>query len=310
VNLGGGLTDLFSDPATTPAPEWVNDATARTLTMSTGIATPSVVTSQTLDLSTVGAVTFTATFRAHETSAGTNFEQADKFKAELIIDGTTHNLISAWDKGDGNGATVGTGLNGAPDGFLNGYTGVVGNDVVSGTPYATTLEDYNANAARDEFNLTAQTGDLQIDNTFPLSFNIPAGANSVQLVVTGESISGSEFFTLSNVLFSTGGGGGGGDADGDGISDTDEGIMGTNPNDPNSVLRLSQNPSNPAQIQFPTVNGKFYRVYTSTNLQTWTDSGTTIAGDGTSKSFNISTVGGPRLYYRVRVASTDGPWPQ
>ncbi|HEX2746758.1 MAG TPA: hypothetical protein VHM91_02070, partial [Verrucomicrobiales bacterium] len=87
-----------------------------------------------------------------------------------------------------------------------------------------------------------------------------------------------------------------------------EGIMGTNPNDAADVLRLTQNTATPGQIQFASKTGKFYRVYSSTDLTTWTAAGTTITGDGAVKQFSIVTTDGTRRYYRLHVMSTDGPW--
>lgn len=103
---------------------------------------------------------------------------------------------------------------------------------------------------------------------------------------------------------------GAGDNDGDGVSNQDEAIMGTDPNNPSSVLRLSMdNPAQPGVISFPTVTGKFYRVYTATDLQTWTDTGmATIPGDNTVKTFTITPTPGQRRYFRLAVMGTDGPW--
>jgi hypothetical protein len=70
------------------------------------------------------------------------------------------------------------------------------------------------------------------------------------------------------------------------------------------------NPAVAGQVQFPSKSGRFYRVYSSTDLQTWADAGQgTISGDGSTRQFTGSTTGGPRRFYRLLVMGTDGPWP-
>jgi hypothetical protein len=115
---------------------------------------------------------------------------------------------------------------------------------------------------------------------------------------------------VSDVLFTAGGTTPGADSDGDGVTDANEAIMGTDPNNAADVLRLSQTPATPTQINFPSKAGKFYKVYSSTDLNTWTNAGlATIAGDGTAKQFNVTTTGATRRFYRLAVMGTDGPWP-
>ena len=78
-----------------------NDPALLTLTMTAGTATESLVTSEVLDLTSAGNVNFSALLTASETSAGSNFETTDKFKAVLIIDGGAPvNLIEPFDRGD------------------------------------------------------------------------------------------------------------------------------------------------------------------------------------------------------------------
>jgi hypothetical protein len=246
-------------------------------------------------LSTIGPVAFSAKFRANETSATSNFENIDKFKAELIIDGATIvNLIETWDAGDGSFGSLGS--NGPPDGYLNGYRG-------EGTTNPAVLADYNIYAIRDEFNRLVELGETSIDNTVELSYAIPAEANSVQLKVYGQGISGSEFFTVSDILFT--GVTNDPDTDSDGIPDSVELAAGLNPGiatdaaldldndgqsnleeyrsgtsitDGTSNLRITgftRAAGNTATLRWTSVAGKTYRVQSSPSL---TGPWTTLAG--------------------------------
>ena len=274
--------------------------------MSAGVAADSVLDSETIDLTSVGAVSFTAETVARETSTGSNFESTDRFKAELIIDGTAIPVIpSTIDVGDG---ALSPAVNGPPNGFINGYTG---------TPDEA---DYNTNVDRDEFNTGREVADTPLNNVINLSGSIPASANSVLLRITGAGVTGTEALIVRNVLFSPGAVSN--DTDGDGESNTDEAIAGTNPDDPTDVLRLTSNPATPNVISFPTKADRFYRVYVSddasepTHLTVWKDAGLgtmTLAGNGNPAQFNITvTPGETRRFYRIHVMQTDGVggvWP-
>jgi len=80
------------------------------------------------------------------------------------------------------------------------------------------------------------------------------------------------------------------DADSDGRINREEAQAGTNPLSSTSVLAMSEMkwlPGNAAQLKWPTVKGKRYQVQFSSYLQTWSDVGTTTAGDGAEASVTL-----------------------
>jgi len=312
---GGSLLDVVTPVSPPPAPAWINDPVAHTLDMNTGGTSDKVVVSEVINLSAIGSVDFSATFRARETSTGSNFETLDRFKAELVIDGGTPgeqivNLVSAWDTGDG-ASNVPPAPNGAPNGFINGYQGTA-----TTAPLDTTLLEYNDQKARDEFNTGGANGDAVIDNTFALSHTIPVSANSVQLRIYGAGIATSEFFTVSNVVFTSIPASQ--DSDSDGITDLNELGDGTDPHNPASVFGITgitPDPGNPGAVlaAFPTVAGRVYRGYYSTDLATWTrdDSHPLVTGDGSSQAWPLvpEPAPGTRRYLRVIVGRQASDFP-
>lgn len=305
---GGALLDLNSLLDSSPPVEWINDPVARTLDMNTGGTSDKVVLSDVVDLTARGTVYFSAVFRALETSTGSNFETTDRFKAELIIDGTTTvNLVSTYDTGNGATAVLPTGgPNGAPDGYINGYSGAAGTDYLSGTAYAAGADDYNANRVRDEFNRSGVDVAGSVDHQFLLSHTIPASANSVQLRITGAGVSASEFFTVSRVLFSTVSPTA--DTDNDGVSDYNELVAGTDPANPSSVFGitgLTPDAGNPGTVlaAFPTVAGRLYQGYYSTDLATWVrdDSHPAVSGNGSPATWPLTPAPAPGARHHLRV---------
>ena len=78
------------------------------------------------------------------------------------------------------------------------------------------------------------------------------------------------------------------DADGDGASNLMEFLAGTIPNSSASVLRLSPNlSSGNLSVSVPTVSGRNYRLFFSTDLQTWSFV-RSVGGDGSLKSITFT----------------------
>jgi hypothetical protein len=102
-----------------------------------------------------------------------------------------------------------------------------------------------------------------------------------------------------------------GDEDGDGMSDQDELMAGTDPTSFSSMLRLTKSPTNPMQFTFPSMTGRYYRVYSSLYLNSWGWTGEpTIVGDGSTKTITLGMLEGfSKRFLRLHVMDTDGPWP-
>jgi hypothetical protein len=318
-NLGAGLLDVVS--AGVYAPQWINFPSTREQLLNGGVALPySITTSEVLDLLAIGAVNFTANLLAKETSAGSNFEDVDKFKAELLIDGglvpaNVINLISSYDKGNGTIAGIGT-----LDGLMNGFNGA-------------NVADYNTNIAIDEFNPAGVPAADPLTHQFALSYAIPASANSVQLKIYGQGAGGTEALIVKDVLFAlansapvdTDGDGmtdayesanglnpavndAAGDLDGDGATNLQEFLAGTAANNPASTLKVTavEKAGDNLTLHFPALNGKKYQVEISPGLTpapTWTLVGTPVTATATGDTSITAPVpaGMDKYFGRVRV---------
>ena len=279
IDRGAGFAPFFTDAAQPTDPAWVVTGDPPAATMNDGDASglgEKSLTSETLSLA---GVTGPLRFTATLRIRDTSggFEAADNFLAYLVIDGDPGQQVP---------------LVGPYDLDLSGR--MEGAELCPPPAVNPTTQEF----------------------TYPLAATVPAGASSVQLVVTGLNDSVNEFTTLTDIQFAPQTAAV--DSDGDGITDADEAIMGTSPSNPADALRFTPSPTDPLRMTFPTVAGRFYRVYASSitpgqdasHLQVWRDTGIGIVGDGNPAGFDIvPDAGAPRRFYRLHVKTTDGPWP-
>lgn len=99
------------------------------------------------------------------------------------------------------------------------------------------------------------------------------------------------------------------DFDGDGASNGDESTAGTDPRNPESVLKVRELilSSGGGTVSFDSVDGKRYRVHSSASPggTTWTPEGIAETGTGSVLNVNFITGAADRKFYRVHVDDHD-----
>lgn len=92
------------------------------------------------------------------------------------------------------------------------------------------------------------------------------------------------------------------DTDGDGASNLAELLAGTNPADPDSVMRLELRPTAQGwRLDWNVQPGGVYQLQVSTNLGTWTDVGTQRFAAGTTDSIPVDGTQSVSVYRVIRI---------
>jgi hypothetical protein len=267
---------------------WNLDETNFLAQQSFGTGRSQVLESEIINLASInGPVQLLAEITASEQETTSNFESTDSLRVQLILNpGASQTIVELLSPYDTNA-----------DGILQG----------SPTPYTT---------AQDELNLAKQPSSNAIYSTFLLQYSIPDAITSAKLRITTTNDTPDETFSLRR-FYLTEAATATTDTDHDGTPDADEWKDGTDPNNPHSVLRITQVQSQPAatgltnlRLTLPSTQGRYYRLYSSTDLATWTavSDCPTQQGTGQDIQFPCAQASDGRSYYRVLVKTTDGPW--
>ncbi|HTA30883.1 MAG TPA: thrombospondin type 3 repeat-containing protein, partial [Candidatus Cybelea sp.] len=95
------------------------------------------------------------------------------------------------------------------------------------------------------------------------------------------------------------------DPDGDGVINSIENIMGTDPTDPNSLLKMTSitRAANGATVVWESVTNRHYQVFSRTNLTSgaWQAVGGVITPTGASTQYLDTTGTNGTRFYRVQV---------
>ena len=96
------------------------------------------------------------------------------------------------------------------------------------------------------------------------------------------------------------------DPDGDGLTNLQESIAGTDPFDAKSAFKITKIDSAGGNLtlHWPSVSGKRYQVYSSTNLKTWTPIGNLLVGTGNELTATVAKGSSPN-FFRVNVSDID-----